>query len=567
MPDNQSDLRLRLGGRWFGSWPVWLIAMAFGLLLLMSEFLEAATLRILLAWMLTWVLATALSAAVMLVLHRTLLRTRDVTPLPVAAALLLSGAFGLFYGAALWASSTALGLVPNTPWPFRLVATTVTATWLIPFLTISIASVTAARDQRRADVDSRVTLELVRMKERNLAIDLRQEVQQEVSHALAPLRNRLEAMLKEMPDPLSLDDSVALSLREGAASSVRSLSHTLWRATAAKYPRTPWERILVRTIDTQPFRTWLLVLYFIVTNGIITIAQYGTPGLIYAVVLAAGIGVICVATNALMRALPRWHAGIFSIGLLALIGVDVVSTEARRGYLGEDVQDVTTVVAVTLTVVIVLLTSAFGAWTSEQDHVRSAFRADVDAGLIAELARSRELASIARDAARTLHGSLQTRLVACAIAIERAHDRHDLTQALTQALDALENPFPDRQTRTSSIADEVRRKVALWGEACTFRIDVDPRVEGFVDPVTVGRIVEEGVTNAIRHGNATEVDVVVAGTDSATAITISDNGRGPQGGRPGLGSALLQQATSGDWSLSQSGNRTTLTARITAPRP
>jgi signal transduction histidine kinase len=40
------------------------------------------------------------------------------------------------------------------------------------------------------------------------------------------------------------------------------------------------------------------------------------------------------------------------------------------------------------------------------------------------------------------------------------------------------------------------------------------------------RIVQEGLANVIRHSGATEVHVSVETTDTATVLTIRDNGRG-----------------------------------------
>jgi signal transduction histidine kinase len=68
--------------------------------------------------------------------------------------------------------------------------------------------------------------------------------------------------------------------------------------------------------------------------------------------------------------------------------------------------------------------------------------------------------------------------------------------------------------------------------------------------MTIGRIVEEAISNGIRHGKATSIHISVARLDGATVrLVVLDNGRGPQGGAPSLGSAYLQQASANRWSL------------------
>lgn len=49
------------------------------------------------------------------------------------------------------------------------------------------------------------------------------------------------------------------------------------------------------------------------------------------------------------------------------------------------------------------------------------------------------------------------------------------------------------------------------------------------------RIVQEGLTNARRHSGATRVEVGIVYGDPDLAITVDDDGRGPNGGDPGNG--------------------------------
>jgi hypothetical protein len=138
-------------------------------------------------------------------------------------------------------------------------------------------------------------------------------------------------------------------------------------------------------------------------------------------------------------------------------------------------------------------------------------------------------------------------------------DRAALAAALAEAQAVLAVPL-SMPAPTTSVCDEVRRKVALWGDLCDFQVDVDPSVEGVAQPDVIGRVVEEGLTNAIRHVSATAVEgrVEVSGDD--VLVQIADNGSGPQGGDAGLGSAMLDQATRRRWDLVRSGDWTRMRA-------
>ena len=271
-----------------------------------------------------------------------------------------------------------------------------------------------------------------------------------------------------------------------------------------------------------------------------------------------------------MRRWPRRHALWFVLGVLAFIALGIGALSYRQQLWGEDLDGVDVTVYVVFAVLTVLITSGFGSWRSEMEAMRATFRADVDAEFLTARVRSQHLADIARDAARVLHGSVQSRLVACAMAIDRASasgDRDALVAALAAAREALEEPLPERVAIGGSIADEVSRKVALWGDACAFTVEVEPGAStSAVDPLTVGRVVEEGLTNAIRHGAATAISVSVGVEVGGVVIVVADDGAGPKEGAAGLGSALLDQATRGDWSLDRMGDQTVLRAHIPASR-
>jgi len=110
----------------------------------------------------------------------------------------------------------------------------------------------------------------------------------------------------------------------------------------------------------------------------------------------------------------------------------------------------------------------------------------------------------------------------------------------------------------TTVAEEVKRKVGLWQGLCSIGVDLDPQVAVMSGRRArdVGRVVEEGLRNAIRHGGAQEIAVRVERSqpDSApgsegVVVVVEDNGGGPGNGKPGLGSSLLD-SVSGTWELS-----------------
>ncbi|MBR3339388.1 MAG: sensor histidine kinase, partial [Lachnospiraceae bacterium] len=61
------------------------------------------------------------------------------------------------------------------------------------------------------------------------------------------------------------------------------------------------------------------------------------------------------------------------------------------------------------------------------------------------------------------------------------------------------------------------------------------------EEVTVYRIVQEGMTNAIRHGKATQINLIIDRKDRNLRVRIFDNGIGMQGKKTGFGLNYMEE--------------------------
>ena len=191
-----------------------------------------------------------------------------------------------------------------------------------------------------------------------------------------------------------------------------------------------------------------------------------------------------------------------------------------------------------------------------------------------ELAAMREVSRrIDQEAAQHLHGTVQARLVAAAYAIEDAGRRGDdraLTEAVEVARQALDVTLDDIADRGPATIADLHDAVDLeWGSLLAFdmRCDVDHLTAGEVD--CLDEVLRQALLNAVVHGGATQVlvDVRAADTD-CLVVAVTDDGRGPQHGPPGIGSKSLVAVTGGNWTLAPgpSGAGSVLTARIPRAR-
>ena len=95
------------------------------------------------------------------------------------------------------------------------------------------------------------------------------------------------------------------------------------------------------------------------------------------------------------------------------------------------------------------------------------------------------------------------------------------------------------------LAHAIDNLVSFWAtHRPGLAFDVHVPEEGFGEPVdgTIYRVVQESVSNAVRHGTQARIDIAVeAGADRAIAIRVSDDGGGLRAagaedpGSPGVG--------------------------------
>ncbi|MCP3951827.1 MAG: PAS domain S-box protein [Desulfobacterales bacterium] len=78
----------------------------------------------------------------------------------------------------------------------------------------------------------------------------------------------------------------------------------------------------------------------------------------------------------------------------------------------------------------------------------------------------------------------------------------------------------------SSLREFAVNTEAMFGITCNFRCDIPVLVGDNIVATHIFHIVQEAVHNAIRHGKADMIDLLLQTMEGSTAITVTDNGRG-----------------------------------------
>lgn len=160
-----------------------------------------------------------------------------------------------------------------------------------------------------------------------------------------------------------------------------------------------------------------------------------------------------------------------------------------------------------------------------------------------------------RAVAAHLHSTVQARWTATAMRVRRAArsgDAAELDRALAEVEDTLALP----QAATDSLAALAR----AWEGIAAIRLSVETGIAAS-QAQTLGQLVEEAVANAIRHGKARNIEILVTAGAGTIDIVVSDDGLGMESGsRPGLGSRWLDSVS--QWERSSDSQGTTLRASL-----
>lgn len=153
------------------------------------------------------------------------------------------------------------------------------------------------------------------------------------------------------------------------------------------------------------------------------------------------------------------------------------------------------------------------------------------------------------DLARYLHGELQARLIATSLLLQRASNTGDTElarHALRRAANILSQDHAQvSQSKISSPQARLEKISAGWRGIAEVRIDLN-----WIDSLDASSLndvialIDEGVSNAIRHAKSSTITVSGSRESADLHIEILSNGSGMTEQTPGLGTKLFNELTS-----------------------
>lgn len=562
------SLRARIGGRWAVSVPTFvvgavLIAIGFGAQQL-PPFAGEITPGYRLAGYAVQVAALGL---VLLVADRTLLRNRRVRPASPWLVTGISAMLGVARLGALLGLNAATGhsLAPSVTVLDLLVIGLLTAAPLMPVTALILATREWYSSERERLIATDIALEVDRMRATGAIEQMRRMVDDEARARLDDARGRaLPVLDATRPDDDASARAAAQALLRTARGDVRAASHQLAGSASASYPRVRWREIIATSLGRNPLPERLAVPAAIVVTGPALLVVTGLGGAALALAsLAVAALVLYPLGRRIIARRPTWAVPV-SLATATAAGVIPMAVLRVAGeydrFLPRQIGFVVAVVVATA------LMSGLLTALDASDDVIAEIRAITKRSEIEARAAEQARQALDRDLAGYLHGTLQTRLVAAAYDIEGARRRGDergVADAITRGREALDALSPAPAGQHAGSWHETREAIThRWMGILDIAWNADDASLEPDEVVAVADVIQECLSNALIHGQASMASITVRVAPDRIALEVRDNGRGPQGGDAGMGSAVLTGAAGHDWRLDGGPDGATVRAHV-----
>jgi hypothetical protein len=171
-----------------------------------------------------------------------------------------------------------------------------------------------------------------------------------------------------------------------------------------------------------------------------------------------------------------------------------------------------------------------------------------------------------------IHGKVLTQLSAISLKLEaaaRVNDTHAYNETVQSFVTLMDNPDRDFEEKSSNLQEEVISRLNPWRGLLTINLYIEPELFAIQNSRVrdLGEVVEELISNSIRHGKAKKIDLQVlrSGENEVDIIAIDNASIPPasKGQRMGLGSRIFNLASDGRWTISQVGLSTEFRLRMT----
>lgn len=461
---------------------------------------------------------------------------------------------GVFRGLAVFQTGFLLGLIPEIELIYRVVSAPIFVLTAYGLSNALVASFLSFRAEAR-----RLASDLQRLNESRNAYEsdlqyVNQQQRNRVRELLSAPMWELQKKLETADDPVKLQDAL-LTMKAINTDVVRPLSHELSATISSPIEQSPADNLIgqrfswpkrVNLAETQPGWLFLGIISVLGLNSQIALTSL-SRGL--EIVFASLLPVILffIAEKALFRKseVATWQAFLISF-LFGIVGSAIGGAVVIE--LGLATSGIFLWQTISLVLIIKIPNLTYGIFLVGLRQSLDQL-AEVNSQQRSVNSRLRQQLWLGQKAlAMELHGSVQATLQALALRLARMQDVNllEISQVLEQvrkALSRIENQEYLAGQEFTSLLDELKE---LWEGTA----EIDWRISGearlmLEQDLGLARctfeVIRESVTNAVKHGSASEIQIEIDLSELALILKISNNGQISEAQEESMGSELMDQ--------------------------
>ena len=561
---SNKKISLNIGGKWAISWKITFYFLPF--LVFIVPIAEGAFTSWWAFW--RWSFVSVLSLIPLLVIFLfadvTVFKDRERNPLPAHYVFILGFFLGLVRGftAGILAINMNLLTLDGQSNLAYVIIRGVNAGLLgmltLPLISLIASSIEVYQDDRNALIAERMLHQSQKSESMAVIKSLRSAMTRKVDANLLKVIKDSQEYIDEKGRSLEKNwELMAVKLRKAALDTIRPFSHQLHRQGEEKVYK-------VRGIELTRYVSsiikieiaWVLLGYLVLNFRFIF--EYSPTKLailnITSRILLIYVGLMII--NSLKRS-GRIRSLITYLPTLLLFVVlfGFATHEFNRIFqLPEDSELLHVLDSVFLFFLVIII--GFVSSFLYGQHAESTFlERQLSKEQLEAMLLKREEDRLSRELAKYLHGTIQSRLMASAMALEKAGrkgDKRALEKELAQAYESLRVPSASYfAAPEESFKAEISKVNSKWNNLLNIKVKIDKTI-GDLEPAKsqeIGNAINEGLSNAFRHGGATNVKLDIQKVKSGISIEMIDDGQGPLGGKGGLGTEWFNAIAGRSWSL------------------
>ena len=565
----QNYSRLPLGGKSAFNWQALFISLPF--LILETPIVEIKFDYIWLFW--RWTLATLVAVIPVVLLFAVgdfiFFPNREKRPIPNWLIFVYGALLGFTYGAFL-GLTTYLFNLQNENLALQVlergINNALAGMLLMPLSALIGSSINIYNDDREALIAERMLVESQKTESKAVINSLRAQLSNKVDENLLRIiensKDYFDTKSRSLEDNWEL---LAERLRSAALDTIRPFSHSLHRKGEERTYRVKANELASYVAYKFQIHPILTVLVYLVT----THRNYQAAGLTYTYIqdllIKCSILLMLLSILKLMSKLKIFR-NIYGY-LISLLMIGIAHVAILRNLLNFQTSYIDSILIFAL-----IFTVSLGMTFSHGGHAELEFlERRISEEQLEIMLLKREESRISRELAKYLHGTIQSRLMASAMGLEAAGRKGDVKALKKEAKSAYKNlKLPSESyfsTPANSLKEEIDKVIAKWTYLMTIQIKLDKKKYNLSADLVqdIGHVINEGLSNAFRHGNSDKVNIKLSENSGIIKIEIEDNGDGPSKGKGGLGSEWFTAIAGANWKLKENASGgTTLILEVSA---